>query len=251
MQTCHHNSTDDQIKCKDINTQQLLELLLCQLYQDITNYCSRDIVRVEKHPTDEICHVGRVQPWHAQSYESGCVSPSIHTQNTITMYIFNGSSYHRPAHPPGFTTAQLMLALGVAMAYHLCLRANEYASRTEIPDPESHQFDSNSVEFKFFKNNVLLSTNWHNLEVICFTIQHAKNFKKGHGVPIWFSTKDPNEDVSLNSYIFGHVQALDNRMTHCLVYKTVHAAIATYASVVQTPFYPNVSPDSFESSRGR
>jgi len=43
---------------------------------------------------------------------------------------------------PGFTTAQLMLAVGVAMTYHLCLRASEYASRTEIPDPESHQFDS-------------------------------------------------------------------------------------------------------------
>ena len=131
--SCHHNPTDDQIKYKDINTQQLLELLMCQLYQDITNYCSRDIVRVEKHPTDEICHVGRVRPWHAQSYESGCVSPSILTQNTIAMYIFNGSSNHRPAHLPGFTTAQLMLAVGAAIAYHLCLRASKYASGRKSP----------------------------------------------------------------------------------------------------------------------
>ncbi len=165
--------------------------LLCQRYQDIPNNYSRDIIRTQKHPHDKICPVGRVRTWNAQSYESDCGSPSIYTQNPPTVHIFNGSSYHTQR---GFTTAELMLAVGVAMA--LCLRASEYASRTEIPDPESHQFDSKSVEFKFSDTNVLirssnlLSTNW-----IRFTTQHAKNIQKGHGVPIWSSTQDLNEDA--------------------------------------------------------
>jgi len=151
---------------------------------------------------------------------------------------------------PGFTIAHLMLAVGVAMAYHLCLRASEYASRTEVPDPESHQFDSKSVEFKFFDNNILvpssnlLSTNWHNLDVIRFTIQHAINIKKGHDVPIWFSTQDPYEDaVAFLRLVYLWVctsnrqpddpflsyRSSDEQL-HCLVYETVHTVIARYAS---------------------
>ena len=43
---------------------------------------------------------------------------------------------------------RFMSAVGVSMAYSLCLRASEYVSKTKIPDPESHQFHSKSVEFK-------------------------------------------------------------------------------------------------------
>ena len=97
MQTCHHNPTDDEINCKDVKTSPKTSLT-ASTYQDITNYYYRNIVRAEKHPTDEICHVRRIRPWHAQGYESSCISPPIYTPKPLTMYIFNGSSYHRPAH---------------------------------------------------------------------------------------------------------------------------------------------------------
>ena len=130
---------------------------------------------------------------------------------------------------------------------HYC---SKHASRTEIPDPESHQFDSKSVEFKFFDNNILvpssnlLSTNWHNLDVIRFTIQHAINIKKGHDVPIWFSTQDPYEDaVAFLRLVYLWVCTSNrqpddpflsyrssDKQLHCLVYETVHTVIARYAS---------------------
>jgi len=160
MQTSHHHPTDDQINCKDISSHQLLKAMK---------------VAVARLP-----------------YTPRIRLPCIYS---IVLHIIDQNTQH------GSTTAELTLAVGVAMAYHLCLRASEYASRTEIPDPESHQFDSKSVKFKFFNTNVLIpssslrSTTWQDLEVICFTIQHAKNIKKGHGVPIWFSTQDPNEDA--------------------------------------------------------
>jgi len=95
-----------------------------------------------------------------------------------------------------------MLAVGVSMAYYLCLRASEYVSKTKVPNPESHQFDSRSVEFKCFSTNYLVPSSsmhsicWTSVDIIRFTIQHAKNIRRGHGVPIWFSTREPNTDAN-------------------------------------------------------
>ena len=256
MQTSHHHPTDDQINCKDISSHQLLELLLMFIA-----YC---VNVIKASPTTipgilsglkntlmmKFVTLDAFEHVMLKAMKAAVArlpyTPRIRLPCTYSMvlHIIDQNTQH------GFTTAELMLAVGVAMAYHLCLRASEYASRTEIPDPESHQFDSKSVEFKFFNTNVLIpssrlrSTTWQDLEVIRFTIQHAKNIKKGHGVPIWFSTQDPNEDaVAFLQLVylwacrsnrqpddpFLSYRSTDNHL-HCLVYKTVHTAIAECAS---------------------
>ena len=96
---------------------------------------------------------------------------------------------------------RFMLAVGVGMAYYLCLRASEYVSKIKIPDPASHQFDSKSVEFKCFKTGNLVPSSrmhsicWTSVEIVRFTNQHAKKIKKGHGAPLRFSTKEDNADA--------------------------------------------------------
>jgi hypothetical protein len=95
----------------------------------------------------------------------------------------------------------LMLAVGVSMAYHLCLRISEYASKTKIPHPESHQFDSQSVEFQcsnkstLFPSFALRTISWYDTTLVKFTIQHAKNVRAGYGIPICFTTEDATDDA--------------------------------------------------------
>jgi hypothetical protein len=78
-----------------------------------------------------------------------------------------------------------MLIVGVSMAYHLCLRISEYASKTKLPHPESHQFDSQSVEFQcsnkssLIPSSALSKVSWYNNKSVKFTIQHAKNVRAG------------------------------------------------------------------------
>ena len=97
---------------------------------------------------------------------------------------------------PGYTPHDIMLATGVAMAYYLCLRSSEYVSRTVIPQDDSHQFDFESVEFactnhsQFVPSHLMAARRWSEVTGIRFTIQHAKNIKSGHGVPVWFSTNE-------------------------------------------------------------
>jgi len=73
---------------------------------------------------------------------------------------------------------RFMLAVGVSMAYYLCLR-----------------------EFQCFHTNNLVPSSsmssicWTSVEILRFTIQHAKNIRRGHGVPIWFSTKEDNAEA--------------------------------------------------------
>ena len=108
------------------------------------------------------------------------------------------------------------------MAYYLCLRASEYVSKTKIPDPESHQFDSKSVEFK------------------CFTDGNLVFSSSMHGVPIWFSTKEDNSDAIAFLQLVYLWSRMSKRLPNdpflsyqsdtgalrCLVYATVHDAIA-------------------------
>ncbi len=45
------------------------------------------------------------------------------------------------------TLHNLMLATGVSLAYHLCLRSSEYVTKTIVPIDDSHQFKTTEVEF--------------------------------------------------------------------------------------------------------
>ena len=174
-------------------------------------------------------------------------SPRVRLPCTYNMVLY--IIQHNTQHPEN--KDRFMLAVGVGMAYYLCLRASEYVSKTKIPDPESHQFDSKSVEFKCFNSSNLVPSSrmhsicWTSVEIVRFTIQHAKNIKKGHGVPIWFSTKEDNADAIAFLqlvYLWSRMSTRlpddpflsyrsDSGTIHCLVYATVHDAIAQCATV--------------------
>jgi hypothetical protein len=102
---------------------------------------------------------------------------------------------------PGHQPSDMMLATGVAMAYYLCLRASEYASRTVVPRDDLHQFVSESMEFTcsgsdvFVPSHLMHRHRWSEVRNIRFTVQHAKYIKVGHGVPIWFSTDEDDTDA--------------------------------------------------------
>jgi hypothetical protein len=142
-----------------------------------------------------------------------------------------------------------MLATGVSMAYHLCLRASEYVSKTKIPHPESHQFDSRSAEFQcssipqLVPSSSMINIPWTRVTLIKFTIQHAKNIRKGYGIPICFTTEgatgDALEFLQL-VYLWAHMSTREpddpflshrSREGHlsCLVYTQVHQAISKCA----------------------
>ena len=150
----------------------------------------------------------------------------------------------------GFTLDNLMLATGVSIAYNLYLRASEYVSKTKIPHPESHQFDSRSVEFQctgipqLVPSSSMVTISWSRITLIKFTIQHAKNVRKGYGIPICFTTEgttgDALEFLQL-VYLWAHMNTRDpddpflphrsrtGRLT-CLVYTQVHQAISKCAA---------------------
>ena len=118
----------------------------------------------------------------------------------------------------GFNLDNLMLATGVSMAYHLCLRASEYVSKTKIPHTASHQFDSRSVEFnctgipQLVPSSSMITISWSRITLIKFTIQHAKNVRKGYGIPICFTTEgatgDALEFLQL-VYLWAHMSTRD------------------------------------------
>jgi hypothetical protein len=257
MQTCHHNPSEDQINCTNITQQQLLELLLM-----FVAYC---VNVLKKAPTSipgilsalKNNLVLRFVP--SDAFDNNLLvamkaavkrlpySPRVRLPCTYTMvlYIIQQNTQQHG------TKDQFMLAVGVGMAYYLCLRASEYASKTKTPDPESHQFDSKSVEFQCFHMANLVpscrmhSTCWTSVEIVKFTIQHAKNIRKGHGVPIWFSTQEDNADAIAFLQLVYLWSRMSTRLPDdpflsyrsisgilcCLVYTTVHDAIAQCATV--------------------
>ena len=130
------------------------------------------------------------------------------------------------------------------MAYHLCFRASEYVSKTKISHPASEQFDSRSVEFQCSgipqlvpSSSMVISRS--RITLIKFTIQHAKNVRKGYGIPICF-TCDALEFLQLK-YLWAHMSTRDPDdpfLSHrsrtgrlsCLVYTQVHQAISKCAT---------------------
>jgi len=203
MQTCHHYPTDDQINCKAITHQQLLGLLLM-----FVAYCVNVLKKapisipgilsglknnmvlrfVQLEAFDNSLLVAMKAAVKRLPY-----SPRVRLPCTYIMvlYIIQQNTQNH-----GF-----MLAVGVSMTYCLCLRASEYVSKSTIPDPESHQFDFKSVEFQcFITSNLIPSSNmqsicWTSVEIVRFTIQHANNIRRGHGVPVWFSPNEDNPDA--------------------------------------------------------
>ncbi len=97
------------------------------------------------------------------------------------------------------------------------------------------------MEFKWFNTSNLVPSSsthsicWTSVEIIRFTIQHAKNIKTGHGVPIWFSTKEDNANAVAFLQLVYLWSRLSTRLPddlflsyrsnsgtiHCLVYATV------------------------------
>jgi len=140
-----------------------------------------------------------------------------------------------------------VIAVAVAMAYYLSLRASEYVTRTAVPDPEGHQFDSNSIEFlvtghqNLIPSHLIRTIPWDQIEIVRFTIRHAKNIK--HGIPLSFTTQENDEHV----IAFLQIVYLWARMTvkysddpflsyrdtsdqlHCLKYITLQANIKACA----------------------
>ena len=121
--------------------------------------------------------------------------------------------------------------------------------KTKIPHPESHQFDSRSVEFQctgipqLVPSSFMVTISWSRVTLIKLTIQHAKNVRKGYGIPICFTTKgatgDALEFLQL-VYLWAHMSTRDpndpflshrSRTGHlsCLVYTQVCRAITNCA----------------------
>lgn len=257
MQTCHHNPTEDHINCKGINQQQLLQLLLM-----FVAYCV-NVLKTAPTSIPGILSglrnnlVLRFVPLDAfddsllvalkAAVKRLPYSPRVRLPCTYSMvlYIIQQNTQHHG------TKHHFMLAVGVSMAYYLCLRASEYVSKSTIPDPESHQFDSKSVEFQCFNTTTLIPSSgmrsicWTSIEIVRFTIQHAKNVRRGYGIPIWFSTNEDNPDAIAFLqliYLWARMSTRlpddpflsyrsDMGILHCLVYANVHNAIAQCAIV--------------------
>ena len=146
---------------------------------------------------------------------------------------------------------QVMLATGVSMAFYLCLRSSEYASRTVIPIADNHQFLSADVQFmlndgsqRFVDSNKISHLAFDNFKIIKFSMLHAKNIRQDYGVPIWFST----ENAAGESVPFVHLMFLwakhsvrndedpflsfrRNNVLHCLLYSHIKSAVKAAAPV--------------------
>ena len=97
---------------------------------------------------------------------------------------------------PTSTMHNHMLATGVSLAYHLCLRSSEYVTRTIVPIDDSHQFRTTDVEFllndgsfTFIASNKLHCP-YSAIKLVKFSMLHAKNIRRDYGIPIWFSATD-------------------------------------------------------------
>ena len=155
---------------------------------------------------------------------------------------------------------QFMLAVGVGMAYYLCLRASEYASKTKTPDPESHQFDSKSVEFKcFHSSNLVPSSRMHSTCSACKKHQERAwrpymVFNKGRQrrrnrlsttclLMVTHEHTAPRRPLSLVSYQLGYhpLPRIRHRSRrHCAVCHSIWFQ----PSMVQTAFAPHGCPNS-------
>jgi hypothetical protein len=146
------------------------------------------------------------------------------------------------------TMTNLMLATGVSLAYHLCLRSSEYVTRTIVPIDDSHQFKTSEVEFMLNDGSFkLLASNklhcpYSAIKLVKFSMLHAKNIRRDYGVPIWFSaTNTNNQSVPFVKLLYRwattsrrndsdpFLSFRSNSTLHCLLYKNIQSALKASA----------------------
>ena len=191
MQVCHHHPTEDFINCQGLTEMHFVRLLLM-----FVTFCLDTLN--QKPPT-------------ISAILSGLRHHFKVTMNTVANTAFDNSllvalnagvsrlDYIPKTRMPctfsmvqfiiqqntavGFTKTDFVKAVAVAMAYYLCLRSSEYVSKTAAPQEDAHQFDLQSIEFqvngRLIGSHQMRHYKWHQIELVKFTLQHAKNIKGG------------------------------------------------------------------------
>ena len=149
---------------------------------------------------------------------------------------------------PNAPLHNLMLATGISLAYHLCLRSSEYVTKTIVPIDDSHQFKTTEVEFMLNDGSLtLIASNklhcpYSAIKLVKFSMLHAKNIRRDYGVPIWFSATDKDhQPVPFVQLLFRWATTSTrhdsdpflsfraNHILHCLLYKTIQSALKSSA----------------------
>jgi len=195
MQLYNHNPSAQIINCTGVSKHQLLKLLLM-----FVTYCL-DVLKQSPASIPGVLSALRYNLRHRLadctvfddallgSIKAGVARlsrPDKRPRLPLTFAMVQWIIRRRT--PPGHTPSDMMLAT-----------ASEYASRAIVPRDDSHQFVSESVECSgsdvFVPSHLMHRHRWSEVRNIRFTVQHAKNIKIGHGVPIWFSTDDDDTDA--------------------------------------------------------
>jgi len=249
MQVCHHNPTAAFINCAERTHLQVVHLLLM-----FVTYCLEALS--QEPPTIPIILSGLRHNFRARFIDDSAFDDTLlasmkkgvsrlpytpRTRLPCTFDMVQHIVYMNTGE--GFSHTQYVKAVAVSMAYYLCLRSSEYVSKTSNPHPESHQFDSQSVEFlikgRLVPSHFMHNFQWKQIELVKFTLQHAKNIKKGYGVPIWFAVDGLEQDaVVFVQLVFlwaqmSRRQPDDPFLSHrtlagrlvCLTYKTFQTTI--------------------------
>lgn len=253
MQVCHHNPADDFINCVGFRKRQKVQLLLMFM-----TYCLESLG--QQPPTipgimSGLRHSFRARFIGDKAFDHPLVmsmkagvsrlpySPRTRLPCTFDMvqHIIYGNTQD------GFSKQDFVKAVAIAMAYYLCLRSSEYVSKTLTPHPDSHQFDSQSIEFQIaghlVPSHLMGNYQWHQVELVKFTLQHAKNIKGGFGIPIWYTVEGIDSDaVAFLQLVFLWAQMsnrrpddpfLSNRnesgTLECLTYRTIQKTIKNCA----------------------
>ena len=205
LQVCHHNPTNNFIHCVGFRTKQKVKLLLMFM-----TYCLETLG--QKPPTIPLIMSGLRHNFRAHfigdkafdhplvtAMKAG-VSRLPYTARTRLPCTFDMVQHIVYTNTQdGFSKADFVKAVAISMAYYLCLRSSEYVSRTATPHPDSHQFDSQSVEFqiggRLIPSHLMRHYEWNQVELVKFTLQHAKNIKGGFGIPIWYTVDGIDNDA--------------------------------------------------------
>ena len=158
MQTCHHNPTATCINCTHSSHDHLLQLLLMFI-----SYC---VDTINKAPTS----IPGIMSALRYQFNMRCVHNDVTAAFDHSLILAAKAGVARRPYEPkvrlpcsyamiqhivqcntqeGFTMDNLMLAVGVSMAYHLCLRISEYASKTKIPHPaiKIHHYNIDGINY--------------------------------------------------------------------------------------------------------
>jgi hypothetical protein len=125
----------------------------------------------------------------------------------------------------------LMLATGVSLAYHLCLRSSEYVTRTIVPIDDSHQFKTTEVEFMLNDGSftLLTSNKLHCPYSVCYMRRiYAAIDKSNRPVPFvqllyrWATTSQRHDSDPFLSF-------RSNQILNRLLYNNIQSALKSSA----------------------